>query len=52
MLDQFELADGSPHTLPCGHLCSTLLADGSSVTCYGHYPSKGGCLIKWNPARI
>jgi hypothetical protein len=49
MLDRFELADGSPHTLPCGHLCSTLLTDGSIITAYGHYPSKGGCLIRWNP---
>lgn len=49
MLDRFELADGTPHTLPCGHLCSTLLADGVIVTSYGHYPSKGGCLIKWRP---
>lgn len=50
MLDRFELADGSPHTLACGHLCSALLADGSIITSYGHYPSKGGCLVKWRPA--
>jgi hypothetical protein len=51
MLDRFDLADGSPHTLPCGHLCSTLLDDASIITCYGHYPSKGACLIKWQAVR-
>ena len=51
MLDRFELADGTPVTLPCGHLYSALLDDGSILTCYGHYPSKGGCLVKWRPVR-
>gem|GEM_PF-2778897 len=49
MLDRFELADGTSFTLPCGHLGSTLLDDGRILTCYGHYPSKGGCLIRWQP---
>ena len=49
MLDRFELGDGTPFTLPCGHLSSTRLDDGRIITCYGHYPSKGGCLIRWRP---
>ncbi len=49
MLDRYELADGTPHTLACGHICSTVLTDGSIITTYGHYPSKGGCLVRWKP---
>ena len=49
LLDSFAFADGTPHALACGHLYSTVLADGSILTSYGHYPSKGACLIKWNP---
>lgn len=49
MLDRFELADGTRTTLSCGHLYSALLDDGNILSCYGHYPSKGGCLIKWKP---
>jgi hypothetical protein len=49
MLDRFEFADGTRTTLSCGHLYSALLSDGNILTCYGHYPSKGGCLIKWKP---
>ena len=49
MLDRFEFADGTRTTLSCGHLYSTLLDDGDILTCYGHYASKGGCLIKWKP---
>jgi len=49
MLDRFAFADGTYLTLSCGHLYSTLVDDGSILTCYGHYPSKGGCLIKWEP---
>ena len=51
MLDRFELADGTRVTLSCGHLSSALLDDGDILTCYGHYPSKGGCLIKWRPVQ-
>ncbi len=36
--------------LACGHLYSASLDDGSILTCYGHYISKGGCLIKWTQA--
>ena len=50
LLDCFEFDDCTPHALACGHLCSTLLDDGSILTCYGRYPSKGGCLVKWKPA--
>ncbi len=49
MLDRFELTDGTPYSVPCGHVCSTLLADDSIITAYGHYPSKGGCLVRWKP---
>ncbi len=31
----------------CGHTCSTLLGDGSILTAYGHYISKGIALIRW-----
>ena len=33
--------------LACGHTCSTLLSDGSILTAYGHYISKGIALIRW-----
>lgn len=33
--------------LACGHTCSTLLKDGSILTAYGHYISKGIALIRW-----
>ena len=49
LLDSFNFADGTPHALACGHIHSTLLSDGSILTCFGHYPSKGGCLVKWKP---
>jgi hypothetical protein len=32
----------------CGHLSSTLLADGSILTGYGNYLT-GGALIRWRP---
>jgi hypothetical protein len=38
--------------LACGHTCSTLLKDGSILTAYGHYTSKGIALIRWRlPAK-
>ena len=49
LLDSFAFADGTPLALACGHIYSTLLDDGSILTCYGRYASKGGCLIKWRP---
>ena len=43
--------EGSAHEgiggLACGHTCSTLLSDGSILTAYGHYISKGIALIRW-----
>ena len=33
--------------LACGHTCSALLSDGSILTAYGHYISKGIALIRW-----
>lgn len=33
--------------LACGHTCSTLLRDGSILTAYGHYISKGIALVRW-----
>ena len=58
-LHEFDFAtsmEGSSHegisTLACGHTCSTLLSDGSILTAYGHYLSKGIALIRWRlPAR-
>jgi len=54
-LHEFDYAtsgDG-PHegiaALACGHTCSTLLDDGSILTAYGHYISKGIALIRWKP---
>ena len=47
ILDEFEFSDGKRNTTACGHLYSTLLNDGSILTCYGHYPSKGAALIRW-----
>jgi len=51
LLDSFAFADGTPLALACGHIYSTLLDDGSILTCYGRYPSKGGCLVRWTPAK-
>jgi hypothetical protein len=53
-LHEFDFAtsrEGSAHegisTLACGHTCSTLLSDGSILTAYGHYISKGIAMIRW-----
>jgi hypothetical protein len=53
-LHEFDFAtshEGSAHegigALACGHTCSTLLGDGSILTAYGHYISKGIALIRW-----
>jgi len=45
----FDFADGTPVGYSCGHVYSTLLDDGSILTCYGHLRTKGGCLVKWRP---
>jgi hypothetical protein len=34
----------------CGHLASTVLADGSVLTAYGNYRIGPAVLVKWNPA--
>ena len=49
ILDEFSFSNGLPLSNPTGHLFSTLLDDGFILTCYGHYPSKGACLIRWKP---
>jgi hypothetical protein len=49
VLDEFEFSDGKPNALACGHLFSTLLADGFILTAYGHYVAKGAALIRWKP---
>lgn len=49
LLGDFEFADGTPLALACGHQSSALLDDGSILTTFAHYPSKGACLIKWRP---
>lgn len=33
----------------CGHVGSAVLADGSILTAYGHYLSKGIALVRWRP---
>ena len=49
LLGDFEFADGTPFALACGHQWSALLDDGYLLTVFGHYSSKGACLIKWKP---
>jgi hypothetical protein len=49
LLGDFEFSDSTPFALACGHQWSTLLEDGSIVTAFGHYISKGICLVKWRP---
>lgn len=49
LLDSFQFADGTKLALGCGHIYSALLDDGTILTCYGNYLTKGGCLIKWRP---
>lgn len=49
LLADFEFADGTPFALGCGHQWSALLHDGSVLTAFGHYISKGACLVKWKP---
>jgi hypothetical protein len=49
-LDEFEYLDTNNwvHT-QCGHLGTTVLADGSVLTSYGNYLNGTATLIKWNP---
>ena len=47
-LDEYEFLDGRKwYNGECGHHSSTLLRDGSILTAYGHYLSKGCALIRW-----
>jgi hypothetical protein len=49
VLDDFPFCEGE-HWIStvCGHLSSTLMPDGSILTCYGNYLA-GGVLVKWRP---
>jgi hypothetical protein len=48
ILDEYEFYDGKKwYNGECGHLSATLLNDGSILTCYGKYLSKGVSLIRW-----
>jgi hypothetical protein len=50
ILDEFEFFDGEKwFNGETGHLCSTVLNDGSILTVYGKYLSKGVNLIRWKP---
>jgi hypothetical protein len=49
VLDEFEYSDGSPLSLACGHLSSTLLNDGYILTTYGNYLAKAAVVIRWQP---
>ena len=51
MLGDFEFSDSTPFALACGHQSSTLIEDGSILTVFGHYTSKGICLVKWRPTK-
>jgi len=49
-LDEFAFFDGVKwFNGETGHLYSTLLDDGSILTCYGKYLAKGAALIRWHP---
>lgn len=51
VLDDFEFCEGAKwYNGECGHLYSTLLGDGSILTCYGNYLTRGASLIRWRPA--
>jgi hypothetical protein len=53
VLDEFEFFDGEKwYNGETGHLYSVLLDDGSMLTCYGKYLSKGANLIRWQPAEL
>ena len=49
LVHSFDFSDGTPVGHSCGHVYSTLLDDGAILTCYGNFPSKGACLVKWRP---
>lgn len=50
VLDDFEFCEGAKwYNGECGHLYSALLGDGSILTCYGNYLTRGASLIRWRP---
>ncbi len=52
ILDEFEFNDGQEwFNGETGHLYSALLKDGSILTCYGNYRTRGCTLIHWRPGR-
>jgi hypothetical protein len=52
LLDDFEFSDGKSYSSAVGHLSSALLDDGHILTCYGNYPAKAACLIRWKPEHV
>jgi hypothetical protein len=51
VLDEFAYSDGTPLSLACGHLSSTLLADGHILTTYGNYLARAAVVIRWKPVK-
>ena len=49
VLDEFEYSDGTPLSLACGHLSSTLVADGHILTTYSNYVAQAAVVIRWKP---
>jgi len=52
-LDEFDYYNSSDWTAAmAGHLASTVLADGSVLSVYGHHLDGSAVLVKWNPATL
>ncbi len=49
VLDEFEYSDGTPLSLACGHLSSTLVTDGHILTTYSNYVAQAAVVIRWKP---
>jgi hypothetical protein len=50
ILDEWEFHDAHNSSIgQCGHLCATLLDDGSILTIHNNYLTMGITLIKWQP---
>ena len=50
ILDEWEFHDAHNSSVgQCGHLCATLLDDGSVLTIHNNYLTMGITLIKWKP---
>jgi len=48
ILDEWEFYDSHSSSIGhCGHLCATLLDDGSILTVHNNYLTMGITLIKW-----